>query len=83
MILIGSVAQQFLDLNRIFFAIGACLASFVWFFSIAYAAKLLSPLMQKPLHWRFLDLTIGLIMFCIAYNLAYQGNLFKYFALVK
>ena len=74
MILIGSISQQFLDTNRIYFAIGACAASFIWFFSIAYGAKLLTPIMQKPSHWRNLDLLIALIMFVIAFNLACQGN---------
>ena len=74
MILIGSISQQFLDTNRIYFAIGACAASFIWFFSIAYGAKLLTPIMQKPSHWRNLDLLIALIMFVIAFNLASQGN---------
>ena len=75
MILIGSISQQFLELNRVYFAIGACSASFVWFFGIAYGAKLLTPLMQKPSHWRILDSLIALIMFVIAINLAYQGGL--------
>ena len=74
MILIGSISQQFLDTNRIYFAIGACAASFIWFFSIGYGAKLLTPIMQKRSHWRNLDLLIALIMFVIAFNLASQGN---------
>ena len=74
MILIGSISQQFLDLNRVYFAFGACCASFVWFFGIAYGAKLLSPIIQKPRHWRILDSLIALIMFVIAINLAYKGN---------
>ena len=73
MILIGSISQQFLDLNRVYFAFGACSASFIWFFGIAYGAKLLTPIMQKPKHWRILDLLIALIMFIIAFNLASQG----------
>ena len=74
MILIGSISQQFLDTNRIYFAIGACSASFIWFFTIAYGAKLLAPIMQKPSHWKTLDLLIASIMFVIAFNLASQGN---------
>jgi L-lysine exporter family protein LysE/ArgO len=69
MILIGSISQQFLDFNRAYFAFGACSASFVWFFGIAYGGKLLTPLMQAPKHWRILDSLISLIMFIIAYNL--------------
>jgi len=73
-ILIGSISQQFTDLNRIFFTVGACSASFIWFFGIAYGAKLLTPIMQKPKHWRILDSLIALIMFIIAIKLASQGG---------
>ena len=74
MILIGSISQQFQGLNRAYFAFGACSASFVWFFGIAYGAKLLTPIMQKPRHWRIFDSLIGLIMFIISINLAYEGG---------
>tara|TARA_B110000008_G_C16966822_1_gene562366 strand:+ start:2789 stop:3409 length:621 start_codon:yes stop_codon:yes gene_type:complete len=74
MILIGSISQQFIGLNRVFFALGACSASFIWFFGIAYGAKFLSPIMQKPRHWQILDSIIALIMFIIALNLASQGD---------
>jgi len=74
MILIGSISQQFQGLNRAYFAFGASSASFVWFFSIAYGAKLLTPIMQKPRHWRILDSLIAIIMFVIAINLASQGG---------
>ena len=76
MILIGSISQQFPDIKRLYFAFGACSASFFWFFGIAYGANLLTPVMQKPGHWRVLDSLIAIIMFVIAINLAYQGGLF-------
>ena len=76
MILIGSIAQQFTDLSRVYFAFGACIASFIWFFGIAYGAKLLTPIMQTPRHWRILDAFIASIMFIIAFNLASQGGWF-------
>ena len=73
-ILIGSISQQFIEINRVYFAFGACSASFVWFFGIAYGAKLLTPIMQKPKHWRTLDSLIALIMFTISITLASQGG---------
>ena len=76
MILIGSISQQFVDLNRVYFAFGASIASFVWFFGIAYGAKLLTPIIQTPRHWRILDTFIASIMFIIAFNLAAQGGWF-------
>ena len=74
MVLIGSVSQQFTGNTKILFAIGASLASFVFFFSLAYGAKLLTLIMQKPSSWRTLDFLIALIMFTIAIKLAYAGN---------
>jgi L-lysine exporter family protein LysE/ArgO len=74
MILIGSISQQFFGYYRIAFAIGACLASFVFFFSLAYGAKLLKPIMQRSSAWRILDGLMALIMFTIAFKLASAGN---------
>jgi L-lysine exporter family protein LysE/ArgO len=75
-VLIGSISQQFSGDLKIVFAIGACLASFVFFFSLAYGARLLEPIMQKTFSWRILDFLIALVMFAIAINLAYQSNWF-------
>ena len=74
MILIGSISQQFSGYYKITFALGAVLASFVFFFSLAYGAKLLEPIMQRPSSWRILDGLIALIMFAIAFKLASEGN---------
>ena len=74
MILIGSISQQFSGFYKVTFALGAVLASFVFFFSLAYGAKILSPLMQRQSAWRTLDCLIALIMFTIAFQLASAGN---------
>ena len=74
MVLIGSISQQFSGYYRIAFAIGACLSSFVFFFSLAYGAKLLEPIMKRSSSWRILDGLIALIMFTIAFKLASAGN---------
>jgi len=74
MILIGSISQQFFGYYRIAFALGACLASFVFFFSLAYGAKLLEPIMKRPSSWRILDGLIALVMFAIAFKLASAGK---------
>ena len=73
-VLVGSISQQFSGIYKIAFALGASLASFVFFFSLAYGAKLLMPLMQSPNSWRKLDLLIALVMFVISIRLAYAGN---------
>jgi L-lysine exporter family protein LysE/ArgO len=74
MILIGSISQQFFGYYRIAFALGACLSSFVFFFSLAYGAKLLEPIMKRPSSWRILDGLIAFVMFAIAFKLASAGN---------
>ena len=74
MILIGSISQQFYGYHRIAFTLGACLASFVFFFGLAYGSKLLEPIMQRPISWRILDGLVALIMFTIAFKLALAGN---------
>ena len=74
MVLTGSISQQFSGDYKIAFALGASLASFVFFFSLAYGAKLLIPLMQSPNSWRKLDFLIAVIMFIISIRLAYAGN---------
>jgi L-lysine exporter family protein LysE/ArgO len=74
MVLIGSISQQFSSYHKAIFALGACLASFVFFFSLAYGAKLLEPIMMRPSSWRILDSLIALIMFTIAFKLASVGN---------
>jgi L-lysine exporter family protein LysE/ArgO len=74
MILVGSISQQFSGYYKIIFALGAVLASFVFFFSLAYGASLLEPIMKRPSSWRILDGLIALIMFAIAFKLASAGN---------
>ena len=74
MILIGSISQQFSGYYKITFTLGAILASFVFFFSLAYGARFLTPIMQRPFSWKILDSLIALIMFFIAFQLASAGN---------
>jgi L-lysine exporter family protein LysE/ArgO len=74
MILIGSVSQQFPGEDKLAYLLGASLASFVFFFSLAYGAKLLAPIMKRPSSWRILDCLIAFVMFTIAFKLASAGN---------
>ena len=74
MVLIGSVSQQFIGDNKIAFAIGASIASFVFFFSLGYGAKILAPIMKKSSSWRILDCLIAFVMFVIAFKLSSAGN---------
>ena len=50
-ILIGTISQKFMGTNKILFGLGACLASFIFFFSLSYGARLLTPIMKNPFAW--------------------------------
>lgn len=54
---------------RIAFGFGAVCASFLFFFSLGYGARLLQPLFARPSAWRILDLLIGIVMLSIAVSL--------------
>ena len=69
-ILIGTVSQQFPGNTKLAYVLGASLASFVFFFSLAYGAKFLSPIMQRPIAWRFLDTFIASVMFTLAIKMS-------------
>ena len=73
-VLIGSVSQQFSGNTKLAYVLGASIASFVFFFSLSYGAKILAPIMKRPSAWRILDGLIALTMFIIAVKLAYSGN---------
>ena len=67
-VLIGSISTQFAE-GKELFAAGAMLASFTFFFSLGFGARLLKPLFARPLTWRILDIAIGLIMWTTAARL--------------
>ena len=73
-VLIGSVSQQFSGNSKLAFAIGASLASFAFFFSLAYSAKLLSPVIQRPIAWRILNSFIAFVMFSLAIKMTHSGG---------
>ena len=66
-VLLGSVSAQY-DAPASF-AAGAVLASFAFFFSLGYGARMLDPLLRRPGAWRILDLAVGLVMWAIALKL--------------
>ena len=68
-IFVGSIANQFTT-DRWYFAIGASVASLVWFTSIGFGAQAASQVMSKPIFWRIFDTFVALVMFSIAFTLA-------------
>ncbi len=67
-VLIGSVSTQF-ETTKLYFTLGAISASWLFFFSLGYGARLLSPIFQSTKAWRILDAMIGVVMWGIAVSL--------------
>jgi L-lysine exporter family protein LysE/ArgO len=68
-IFLGSIANQF-GSDKWFFALGASIASFVWFSTIGFGAQAASRLMSKTIFWKIFDTFVALVMFSIALSLA-------------
>jgi L-lysine exporter family protein LysE/ArgO len=68
-VLLGGLSGAYSGNARVVFGIGALLASFVWFFSLGYGARWLTPLFAKPAAWRMLDGLIALVMALLALSL--------------
>ena len=75
-VLIGSVSQQFPGNTKLAYVLGASIASFVFFFSLAYGAKFLSPIMQRTIAWRLLDSFIAFVMFALAIKMSQEAGWF-------
>lgn len=66
--LLGSISTQYVG-QKLEFALGAVVSSFLFFFSLGYGARVLTPLFKKPQAWKVLDFLIGCIMWAIAFSL--------------
>jgi L-lysine exporter family protein LysE/ArgO len=72
-VLVGGLAARYEGGARIACAFGAITASGVWFYSLAYGARGLAPILSKPKIWRIIDLVIGLMMLGLSVGLAWDG----------
>ena len=75
LLLIGSIASPYLGTEKLYFTVGAISASFIWFFSLGYGARLLTPLFAKAITWKILNIIIGIIMWSIAWMLIPTASL--------
>ena len=76
-VIVGGIAGTLNSEQKMAFLIGAVCVSFIWFFSIGYGARLLTPLFKQKRIWVVLDCLVGLVMFYIAYRLilyVYYGH---------
>lgn len=70
--LIGAISTQFEGAEKLGFGIGAVTSSFVFFFGLAYGARLLAPLMRSAKAWQVLDVLIGIVMWALAFKLLFS-----------
>lgn len=65
-LLVGSIGAQHSPVMQPWFVAGASTASAVWFSSLGYGARWLSPWFAKPKAWQILDGLIGATMWIMA-----------------
>ncbi|EEX37928.1 lysine efflux permease [Vibrio metschnikovii] len=75
-VILGSIGGQFEGHDRLSFALGTMIASFVWFYSLSIGAAKLGPTLSKPAVKKGIDIVIAAMMFTIAFLLA--NNLQQY-----
>ncbi|RAZ33386.1 LysE/ArgO family amino acid transporter [Microbacterium sp. SMR1] len=68
--LLGSIAATHGD-DRVWFAVGAVAASVLWFFALAFGARLLGRVLATPRAWRVLDGFVAVVMILLAVSLVW------------
>lgn len=69
-VLLGSISSQH-DGHKAAFALGAMAASFTFFFTLGFGARLLRPVFASQAAWRVLDVLVGIAMLAIALKLVW------------
>jgi L-lysine exporter family protein LysE/ArgO len=72
-VLVGGLSSRHAPEAAASFGVGAAIASVVWFFGLAYGARVMAPLFAKPQAWRVLDLGIALVMAALAARLVVEA----------
>jgi len=73
-VLIGTLSLQYSGFAKLAFGAGAVGASLVFFSALAFAARLMLPLMRKRHAWRVIDGVIAGIMFVLAAGMLFAGG---------
>ena len=68
-LLIGGIGANIAQEMKVYFLFGAICGSTVWFVLLGFGARFLIPLFKKPITWKILDISIGIIMLLISYSL--------------
>ena len=69
-VFLGSVANQQGADERWWWVGGAIVASFVWFFTLGFGARLLRPVFARPRSWQVLDALIAVVMVTLGIRMA-------------
>lgn len=72
-VLLGAAATAYEGVARSAFALGAALASMMWFTLLGHGAAALAPRLARPDVWRAVDLLIALVLAATAWQLARSG----------
>lgn len=68
-VLLGSIGGQQGGDGPVYFALGAMLASVIWFCSLGFGARFLIPVFSRPRAWQILDGVIAIVMWVLAASL--------------
>jgi len=68
-VVLGSIGGQFEGNERISFAVGTIVASFVWFYTISIGASKMSTTLSQPKIKTSIDVIVAIVMFLIAGSL--------------
>jgi L-lysine exporter family protein LysE/ArgO len=71
LVLLGSIANSRGPVDRWWFAVGALVASTLWFAGLGFGARFAAPLLTTARAWQVLDLLIAATMLTIAAKLAF------------
>ena len=69
LVLVGAIGARQPAGTQGAFLVGASLASAIWFASLGFGARIMSPLFARPVAWRVLDAAVGMTMGWIAFKL--------------
>lgn len=65
-VLLGGIGARYLYPGNLWFGLGACCSSVIWFTALGFGAQLLKPWFEKDISWRVLDVIVGIVMWWIA-----------------
>ena len=74
LVLLGALGGRYAQAERPSFALGAMVASLLWFTALGYGAGKLSGWLRKPPVWKAIEALTGAIMLALAAGLVGQGG---------